>query len=132
MPDTNTNPPQLPVYTDAFTLPPGIWGAEFDFGVHQRGDAPPLMHTKVAMSLDHAKVMAYMTVRQILRFEEQTKVSNVLSDVVLQQIVKCTREQWTQFWYGWKTGAAFGGYVIPKETSASDGQVPAPTTQVPL
>ena len=124
---------QLPAYTDAFTVTPGIWGAAFHFGVHQPGDAPASMHTAIAMSLDHAKVMAYMTVRQILRFEEQTKVANPLPDVVLQQVVKCTREQWDRFWYGWKTpGGVFGGSVIAKESVASDGQVLVGSSSVPL
>ena len=122
--------PSASPYCDLFEVNLSPWGAGFRFGVRIAGPQPNTTvvqeTSKLYMSLEHLKAMAFILSREILRFEKVTGLKIPLGDEVLITL-KTSPEEWNRFWYGWQQAQSFGPSSIapPKEGDDHAANEPA-------
>ena len=91
-------PPQPPMpvggYADVFDLTLGAYGASFRFGVNgpviQQGAQQVQqveITTRVFMSLEHLKALAYVVHREVIRHEKKMGIVIPLADSVITQLL---------------------------------------------
>ena len=99
---TNQQAPSSPLlYADAFNMTMNPWGVRINFGLMGKEGGPPgIVHTEVAMSFEHMKVMAYLMCRQVRSFEHDSGAVINVASAALEQGIKCTQDEWSMFWYG--------------------------------
>ena len=93
----------IDLYSDQLGLNIGPFGAVLNFGVSPSvpppgGGSPPLHHiATVRMSLEHAKITAFMLHRQLLQYERSSGIKVPLPQDVLNHL-RVGREDWDGFW----------------------------------
>lgn len=115
-------------FCEIFTVKPGPWGARLEFGINDEKQGN-VFHTRVYMSIEHLKAMAYILARQILKFEESIGIEVPMPEVILKESINSNKEQWNTFWYGWKKQQPFGASTIPLDGKAEEI---VPTHSAPL
>lgn len=128
------NIPRLGIYFDAFKVSPYPWGVRLELSQNsiasdsQQRPIPPTEPDVFYTSLEHFKVMAFIFCRQLMLIEQSLDIVIPCPEKVLTDVLKTDREKWERFWYGWKSGGAFG-------PSSQDGNVkptPALSQTLPL
>lgn len=135
-------------YSDVFDLTLSPYGASFRFGatgpVDQKTGAQVVeLNSRVFMSLEHLKALAFVVVRELIKHEKKMGVTIPLPDATISQLLyppppnippaalesyinsvqPLALKEWAAFWHGKKDSAQA---VNPNGTK--EGLTPVPLT----